>query len=120
MFYMFLQAHIFAGVTAKLTGLTGVWAFYGSSMPVYDFCRDASFVLKDAPNASIRRDEHAVPLCRASNEHDAWFLQGVVHAQDRLWQMHSIRRCVQGRLCEFGGDKAWPIDTFTRCLQFRP
>jgi penicillin G amidase len=33
----------------------------------------------------VRRDEWGVPHIYASTRRDAYFAQGVVHAQDRLW-----------------------------------
>jgi hypothetical protein len=42
-------------------------------------------------------DAHAVPHLFANNEHDLFFAQGYLHAQERLWQMDMSRRFLSGR-----------------------
>ncbi len=55
--------------------------------------------------ATVRvwRDEWGIPHVRAANEHDAWFAQGFVTAQDRLWAMEYDRRRAVGRWAEAAG-----------------
>jgi penicillin amidase len=62
----------------------------------------------------IFRDEIGVPHARARNVHDAFFAQGYIHAQDRLWQMDSDRRRASGRLAEVLGPRALRMDIFCR------
>src|SRR5687768_15920247 len=51
------------------------------------------------PNdARIARDAFGVPHLSAKNERDVVFLQGYVHAQDRLFQMDVTRRQAEGTL----------------------
>jgi penicillin amidase len=64
----------------------------------------------------ILRDRWGVPHIYAQNEHDLYFAQGFVHAQDRLWQMELNRRLGQGRLAELFGTIALPIDRMQRIL----
>ena len=67
----------------------------------------------------IERDAQGVPTIRASSENDlAWGL-GVVHAQDRLWQMETHRRIGAGRLAEAFGPGALASDRFLRALGMR-
>ncbi len=66
----------------------------------------------------IYRDEYGVPRIEASNEYDAFFAIGVVHAQDRLWQMELSRRVGQGRLAEILGPDALDIDKLFRTFGF--
>jgi penicillin amidase len=40
----------------------------------------------DSP-VEVYRDEYGVPHIYAINDHDLFFTQGYVHAQDRFWQM---------------------------------
>ena len=75
--------------------------------------------LEHPEDASIERDEYGIPHLRARSEKDLWFLQGVVHGQDRLWQLHGARMLAQGRLCEFVGEKALDLDRLARQLGFR-
>src|SRR5437879_2734157 len=69
----------------------------------------------DAP-IEIFRDSSGVPHVRASTTHDAFFGQGFVHAQDRLWQMCYDRRRAAGRLAEWLGPRMAVMDVFARRL----
>lgn len=75
--------------------------------------------LQRPTEAELLRDEFGVPHIFAATEHDLFFLNGVVHAQDRLWQMHSGRMLASGRLCEMVGSKALDLDRFLRQLGLR-
>jgi len=75
--------------------------------------------LDEPASAEIVRDDFGVPHIRAATEADLFFLNGVVHAQDRLWQLHSVRMLASGRLSSFAGDRALDIDRLTRQLGFR-
>src|SRR5687768_8329071 len=50
--------------------------------------------------AQVLRDAHGIPHIFATNEHDLFFLQGWVHAQDRFFQMDVGRREASGTLAE--------------------
>ncbi|HLE32808.1 MAG TPA: penicillin acylase family protein [Bacteroidota bacterium] len=65
---------------------------------------------------SIHRDSFGMPHVFASNDHDAYMAAGLLHAQDRLWQMDLIRRAGEGRLAEILGEKALPVDRLFRTL----
>ena len=54
----------------------------------------------------VWRDHWGIPHIRAANEHDAWFAQGFVTAQDRLWAMEYDRRRAVGRWAEAVGKSA--------------
>ena len=56
--------------------------------------------------AEITRDTSGIAHIRAGNEHDLFFLQGYVHAQDRLFQMDTARRQASGTLAELLGPAA--------------
>ncbi|MEM7544432.1 MAG: penicillin acylase family protein [Pseudomonadota bacterium] len=58
----------------------------------------------------IVRDANAVPHIYATSDHDAYFAMGLVHAQDRLWQMELTRRGAQGRLSEIFGPATLDVD----------
>ena len=62
----------------------------------------------------IYRDQYGVPHMRAQSIRDAFFVQGFVHAQDRLWQMEFDRRRAYGKWAEFAGSAALPMDLFAR------
>ncbi|MGH7856277.1 MAG: penicillin acylase family protein, partial [Candidatus Binatia bacterium] len=62
----------------------------------------------------IFRDAIGTPHVRAQTTHDAFFGQGFVHAQDRLWQMCYDRRRAAGRLAEWLGPRRVRMDAFCR------
>lgn len=66
----------------------------------------------------ILRDRFGVPQIFASDEHDLFFAQGFVHAQDRFFQMELQRRAGHGRLSEILGEEALPFDRLSRTVGF--
>ena len=66
----------------------------------------------------IIRDVDGVPHIYAETEHDLFFAQGYVHAQDRFWQMDFWRHIGAGRLSEMFGDGQVEADMFLRSLDF--
>ena len=54
----------------------------------------------------VYRDGYGIPHARAGSVHDAFFAQGFVTAQDRLWQMEYDRRRATGRWAEYAGEGA--------------
>jgi penicillin amidase len=69
--------------------------------------------------AVIKRDARGVPHIEAASWQDAIFLQGFVTAQDRLWQMDSLRRYGAGELAEVFGVGALPLDERSRRMRMR-
>jgi penicillin amidase len=66
----------------------------------------------------IIRDVDGVPHVYATTDHDLFFAQGYVHAQDRFWQMDFWRHIGAGRLSEMFGDSQVETDMFLRSLAF--
>jgi penicillin G amidase len=67
----------------------------------------------------VLRDDFGVPHVFAKSDHDAYFLVGWLHAQDRLFQMDSTRRQASGTLAELLGPAALPSDVQLRTLGLR-
>jgi penicillin amidase len=67
----------------------------------------------------VLRDTWGVSHIYAKNQHDLFFAQGVVAAQDRLFQMELWKRAGQGRLSEILGSAALERDINARALKFR-
>src|SRR5262249_21919079 len=67
----------------------------------------------------VQRDRWGVAHIYASDEHDLFFAQGFVAAQDRLFQMELWKRAGQGRLAEILGPGAVERDTQARRLRYR-
>lgn len=73
--------------------------------------------LRSAVN--VLRDRWGVAHIYAADAHDLFFAQGVVAAQDRLFQMELWKRAGQGRLSEILGPSALQRDINARALQYR-
>ncbi len=72
----------------------------------------------DAP-VEVVRDRHGIPHVYAGSRLDLVRAQGYVHAQDRLFQMESLRRYAFGRLAELAGRRALELDRTARRLLLR-
>jgi penicillin G amidase len=68
---------------------------------------------------SVLRDRWGVAHIYAKNQHDLFFAQGFVAAQDRLFQMEMWKRAGQGRLAELLGPSAVQRDINARLLRYR-
>lgn len=72
-----------------------------------------------AQRATVIRDALGVPHITAGSWEDALFLQGFVTAQDRLWQMDTLRRLAAGELSEVIGAATVEVDQNSRRLRMR-
>lgn len=68
-------------------------------------------------NVTIVRDKQYRPHITASAIDDAFFAQGYVTAQERLWQMDMLRRVAAGEVSEIAGRAALELDTTARKLR---
>ena len=100
---------------AILAGLSVVFVYYlaSRSLPDYDKTLDVSGISQEV---RIIRDTANVPHIFGETDEDVFFGLGYVHAQDRLWQMLTNRRTVQGRLSEVFGSRTLYIDKLVRTL----
>ena len=75
----------------------------------------------DGLKATVRvvRDRWGVAHIYAQNQHDLFFAQGFVAAQDRLFQMELWKRSGQGRLAEVMGESELQHDIHARLMRFR-
>jgi penicillin G amidase len=96
-------------VTAALAG----WFWLQTSLP-----RTSGSVHLDGIKAqvSIVRDENGIPHILAESDNDGYFALGYVHAQDRFWQMETMRRFGAGRLSEIMGEATLGTDKWMRTL----
>ena len=67
----------------------------------------------------VQRDTWGVAHIYARDQHDLFFAQGFVAAQDRLFQMELWKRAGQGRLAELLGPSAVQRDINARLLRYR-
>jgi len=66
----------------------------------------------------VLRDRWGVAHIYAQNQHDLFFGQGLVAAQDRLFQMELWKRAGQGRLAEILGPAYLARDVNARLLSY--
>ncbi|GAA3945150.1 penicillin acylase family protein [Hymenobacter algoricola] len=62
----------------------------------------------------VRYDDRHVPHIFAQNDHDLYYAQGYLTAQDRLWQMDFVAHVAGGRLSEIVGPARLETDRFFR------
>jgi penicillin amidase len=86
------------------------------SVPIYNG-ELALVQLRD--KVSVTFTDTGVPDVVASNDWDAYFSQGYLHASERMWQMELQRRLVSGRLSELMGQASVPSDIWMRTLGLR-
>ncbi len=67
----------------------------------------------------VRRDAQNIPHIFALNDHDAYFMLGWIHAQDRFFQIDTLRRTFSGTSAEMFGAAALPQDVQLRTLGLR-
>jgi len=102
---------------AVLVGLASALALYAQRvLPQTEGVQPAPGLI--AP-VRIERDADGIPTLRAATLPDAVYALGVVHAQDRLWQLETHRRIGAGRLAEAFGAGALETDRFLRALGVR-
>ena len=71
----------------------------------------------DGP-VDIYRDKMGIPNIYATTQHDLFFAQGYVHAQERFWQMDFWRHVGSGRISEMFSTQT-DTDAFLRTLGWR-
>jgi penicillin G amidase len=72
-----------------------------------------------AAGVTVNFDTHGEPHIRAASQEDAFFVQGYVTAQDRLFQMDALRRFASGSLAEVLGERLLESDRDARRLRLR-
>ncbi len=91
----------------------GIWQNAESTDESFDINIKTS---KVKTQTEVFFDERLVPHIVAENEHDAFFVQGYLHAKFRLWQMEFQTHAAAGRISEIVGDKAINFDRTQRRL----
>lgn len=106
---------LFILLAVPVCGIAGWW-YTQRSLPVLD----GVVTLKQLSHpAVVRFDERAVPYIEASNDLDAYFVQGYVTAAERMFQMDVMRRTSEGRMADLFGSTFMPQDKLMRTLGFQ-
>src|SRR5712692_1396726 len=66
---------------------------------------------------TVLRDHWGIPHVHAHGTADAFFAQGFVHAEDRMWHMEWDRRRAYGRTAELIGRPGVEADRLARRMQ---
>ncbi|MCX8225746.1 MAG: penicillin acylase family protein [Sulfitobacter sp.] len=98
-------------IVITVVAVGGIYWLASRSLPDYD---DTVVVPNLRAEVEIVRDNANVPHIFAQNDLDVFYGLGFAHAQDRLWQMITMRRTVQGRLSEVFGSATINIDRLLR------
>jgi penicillin amidase len=94
------------------------WIYYRmqASLPQLDGVQGLAGL---SGSVTVTRDSFGVPTIRGETRADVARAIGVVHAQDRFFQMDLLRRRAAGELAELVGKIALPLDRGTRPHHFR-
>lgn len=92
------------------------WFALRASLPRLDGTIDVEGL---SASASIDRDADGIPVITAVNREDLAFATGFAHAQDRFFQMDSIRRQAAGELSALIGPATLEVDRRFRFHRFR-
>lgn len=104
-----------AGTLILLSLLIVLAVYYLASRSLPEYNKTLSAQGLVAP-IEIVRDHANVPHILGQTDTDSFFGLGYAHAQDRLWQMVTLRRTAQGRLSEVFGPRMLDVDRLMRRL----
>jgi len=79
---------------------------------------DLTLTAPDGSSVTIYRDSFGVPHIVGDSEVGVFFGQGFAVAQDRLYQMETLRRAAEGRLAEAMGDSYLDFDKEMRTMYY--
>ncbi|NDV00771.1 penicillin acylase family protein [Pseudoroseicyclus tamaricis] len=100
-------------VVLSLGAVALVYYFASRSLPDYSGTFEVAGI--SAP-VEIVRDNADVPHIFGATDDDVYYALGFAHAQDRFWQMLTLRRTAQGRLSELFGARTLSTDVLLRRL----
>jgi penicillin G amidase len=115
-----MRRKIFVGVLLLLflliVAVLGlVWGTLSASLPTLDGDLEAAGL--EHP-VEVERDSLGIPTIRGENRKDIAYASGFVHAQDRFFQMDTLRRRAAGELSELFGPATLPADREARVHRF--
>ncbi len=92
-----------------------VWGTLSSSLPTLDGNLEVAGLERPV---QVERDSLGIPTIRGENRKDIAYATGFVHAQDRFFQMDTLRRRAAGELSELFGQATLPADREARVHRF--
>jgi len=100
---------------AAITGIVGYLAYQGSLPSL----QGTKSFLQISSNVEISRDASGVPTIQSESRSDTAFALGYLHAQERFFQMDTMRRYAAGELSELFGISTLETDKTTRLFRLR-
>jgi penicillin amidase len=113
MLFRWLLRLVVGAVVLSLAALGVLWWFLSRSLVEYDATLAVAGL---GAEVEVVRNVDNVPHIFGASDRDVFQALGLVHAQDRLWQMTLMRRTAQGRLSEIFGARTLAIDELMRRL----
>jgi penicillin amidase len=115
-----MRRNVFVGVLLLLflllVAVMGlVWGTLSATLPTVDGNVAAAGLQRPV---EVDRDPLGIPTIRGENRKDIAYATGFVHAQDRFFQMDTLRRRAAGELSEVFGQAALPADREARIHRF--
>ena len=95
--------------------LAAALIYWLASRSLPDYSVDLDVTGLQAP-VELVRDNASVPHIFGQTDEDVYYALGFAHAQDRLWQMVTLRRTVKGKLSEMFGVRTLQTDALMRRL----
>src|SRR6478609_16821 len=92
-----------------------VWGTLSASLPMLDGHLEAAGLERPV---KVERDSLGIPTICGKNRKDVAYATGFVHAQDRFFQMDTLRRRAAGELSELFGPATLPADREARVHRF--
>src|ERR1700737_770646 len=92
-----------------------VWGTLSASLPILDGHLEAAGLER---SVEVERDSLGIPTIRGKNRKNIAYATGFVHAQDRFFQMDTLRRRAAGELSELFGPATLPADREARLHRF--
>ena len=105
---------LFFFLMVALLGL--VWGTLSASLPTLDGILAVAGLERPV---AVERDSLGIPTIRGQNRKDIAYGTGFVHAQDRFFQMDTLRRRAAGELSELFGPATLPADREARVHRFQ-
>jgi len=102
-------------IIATTSGLAGYLAFQ-ASLPALQGRKTFENI---TTQVNITRDENGVPSIQSESRTDTAFALGYLHAQERFFQMDTMRRYAAGELSELFGEPTLNTDITNRTFRFR-
>ena len=96
--------------------VASAWLLLRGSLPELDGEVDSALL---SGRVTVVRDALGVPTIAGQNRVDVAYATGYLHAQDRFFQMDTLRRSAAGELAELFGAGALPADRAIRINRFR-